>query len=141
LIALACALALVAMPAGDLPAQTSRQPAKPAAAAPEPPPPEPPPPYEPQLLRLAELLGALSFLRPLCGHGDGAEWRARMAALIEAEATTQSRKDTLAGAFNRGYGGFARTYRVCTPSARLAIERYVAEGAALSRAVANRYRG
>ena len=32
----------------------------------------PPPPYEPQLLRLSEILGALSYLRDLCGAGG---WR------------------------------------------------------------------
>ena len=34
---------------------------------------EPPPPiYEDKLLRLSEILGALSFLRDLCGEADGA---------------------------------------------------------------------
>ena len=30
-----------------------------------------PPPYEPQLLRLAEMIGALAYLRDLCAAGDG----------------------------------------------------------------------
>ena len=45
-----------------------------------------PPPYEAQLLRLTEMIGALAYLRDLCGAGDGDEWRVKMTALLNAEA-------------------------------------------------------
>lgn len=135
-------------PAQRTPAQPSVQPPAAATPAPQPlpPAPEPPPaPYEPQLLRLSEIMGALSFLRDLCTEtgqaSDGPLWRQRMGELIEAEATTQARKERLAGAFNRGFRSFQQNYRRCTPSAKLAIERYVQEGAKLTRDVTNRYGG
>jgi len=104
--------------------------------------PEPPPaPYEKELLRLAEVVGSLAFLRSLCQAPEAAEWPKRMQALIDAEGTTPGRRERLAGAYNRGYRGFALTYRVCTPSATEAVNRYVAEGEALSRALAGRYGG
>ena len=68
-------------------------------------------------MRLSEIIGALAFLRGLCAAPDAAEWPARMKALMEAEGVTPGRRDRLAGAYNRGYRGYALTYRVCTPAA------------------------
>ena len=116
--------------------------AKPAEPAPPPLAPElPPPPYEKELLRLAEILGSLAFLRGLCTAADAPEWPNRMQTLVDAEGVTPARKERLAGAYNRGYRAFALTYRVCTPSAHEATTRYLAEGETLSRTLAGRYGG
>jgi uncharacterized protein (TIGR02301 family) len=119
------------------------------AAAPKPPelppsqplPEAPPPPYEKELLRLSELLGSLAFLRTLCGGADAPEWQKRMQALMDAEGAVPARRDRLAGAYNRGYRGYAVTYRQCTPSAAEATARYLKEGEDLSRSLAGRYGG
>ena len=101
---------------------------------------EPPPPiYEDQLLRLSEILGALSFLRRLCGEPDAAAWREEMSALLSAEQPGPQRRSRLIGRFNHGYETFNAVYRSCTPSANLAISRYLAEGQALSADVRSRY--
>lgn len=97
------------------------------------------PVYEAELLRLSEVIGALAFLRDLCGAPDAAEWPDRMRQLIESEGP--ERAPRLAGAYNRGYGGFALTYRVCTPAAGVAMARYLEEGDRLSRLIATRYGG
>ncbi|HEY8564868.1 MAG TPA: TIGR02301 family protein [Beijerinckiaceae bacterium] len=137
-------LPLIAWPS-QAPAQQVRrpaqqQPAKPAE--PPPPPPEPPPPpYERELLRFSEVIGSLSFLRGLCGAADAGEWQKRMQTLLEAEGTTQGRRERLAGAYNRGYRGYALTYRTCTTSAGEATARFLAEGDRLSRSLASRYGG
>lgn len=99
----------------------------------------PPPPYEPQLLRLSEILGALAYLRDLCGAKDGEEWRAKMSSLLEAEAKAGSRRQKLASAFNRGFRGYETTYRACTPNAESAISRYVQEGGRLAHEITYRY--
>ena len=123
----------------------SRATPKPAAKAPEKepaPPPEPPPaPYDRDLMRLSEIIGSLAFLRSLCAAPDAAEWPARMKALIEAEGVTPNRRDRLAGAYNRGFRGYALTYRVCTPAAHEAAGRFVAEGERLSHGLAGRFGG
>lgn len=98
-------------------------------------------PYEGPMLRLAETLGALTFLRDLCGAGDGPQWRERMQALLDAEGASEARRARLAGAFNRGFQGYAATYRVCTPNAELALSRRLAEGRKLSRDLAARWGG
>ena len=120
----------------------SPPPAPPKPEEPPPPPPEPPAaPYERDLLRLAEIIGSLAFLRTLCRAPDAGEWPQRMQALLDTEGATSNRRERLAGAYNRGYRGFALTYRVCTPSADLAVSRYLQEGEKLSRAIAGRFGG
>jgi uncharacterized protein (TIGR02301 family) len=99
------------------------------------------PPYETQLLRLSEIMGALAYLRDLCGDGDGGEYRARMATLLDAEAGAQERREKLAGAYNRGFRGYETTYRVCTPNARATIGRFVEEGGRIARDISYRYGG
>ncbi|WP_112663207.1 TIGR02301 family protein [Microvirga flavescens] len=103
---------------------------------------EPPPaPYEKDLLRLSEILGSLAFLRPLCSAPDAPEWPKRMQAIMENEGTSPGRKERLAGAYNKGYQAFSLTYRICTPSAIEASNRYLKEGNQLSRNIAGRYGG
>ena len=124
------------VPAQQRPSTAPQQEAQPAAPV------EPPPaPYEKELLRLAELMGALAFLRPLCAAPDGTEWPRRMQALLEAEGTSPGRRERLAGAYNKGYQGFGVTYRICTPSAQEASARYLKEGDGLTRLIASRYGG
>jgi uncharacterized protein (TIGR02301 family) len=98
-----------------------------------------PPPYEGELSRLAEILGALHYLRPLCGAQEGGRWRGEMQALIEAEAPTPERRNRMIASFNRGFSTYEQVYRSCTNAAGLAIHRYLDEGARLSREIATRY--
>ncbi len=127
------ALAAQRSAAKPAPSPTPTQQAKPA--------PDEPPPYEPQLLRMAEVIGALSYLRDLCGDGDGDAFRAKFTGLMETEGNTPARKETLAGAFNRGLQGYELTYHACTPAARQIVTRYLDEAARLARDIANRYGG
>ncbi|PPD46466.1 MAG: TIGR02301 family protein [Methylocystis sp.] len=99
----------------------------------------PPPPYEGQMTRLSEVLGALSFLRNLCGAGDGDDWRTKMSALLDAEAPEGPRRARFVAAYNRGFHGFEFTYRVCTPNAKAATGRYLAEAASISKDVTYRF--
>ncbi|MFK8253650.1 TIGR02301 family protein [Ancylobacter terrae] len=98
-----------------------------------------PPPYEAEMSQLAELMGALHYLRPLCGAKEGNRWRDEMQALIDAEQPSEARRSRLIAAFNRGYTSYQQVYRTCTPSAELAGRRYLDEGARLSRDIATRY--
>ena len=146
-LAVVAPLAVLAQQRGAAaPAQAARTtPAKPGEAAkpsePTPPPEPPAPPYEKDLLRLSEIVGSLAFLRSLCTAADATEWPKRMQALLETEGTTPGRRERLAGAYNRGYSGYALTYRTCTPSAAEATARYLKEGEQLSRNLAGRFGG
>ncbi|MDP4595006.1 MAG: TIGR02301 family protein [Beijerinckiaceae bacterium] len=98
-----------------------------------------PPPYEPKLLRLSEIMGALAFLQSLCASDEGAEWRTSMQQLIASEGKTPEQKARLAGAYNAGYRGYQLNYRRCTDNARLVISRYFSEGGKIAQDLATRY--
>lgn len=95
--------------------------------------------FETELARLSEILGALHYLRGLCGSKDGQKWRNEMRALLDAEAQAPERRTKLMASFNRGYSGFQQTYRTCTEAADVAIRRYLDEGAKISREITARY--
>lgn len=99
----------------------------------------PPPPYEDHLLRLSEILGALTYLRPLCEHEEGSVWREQMQALLETEQPDAPRRARLVDRFNRGYESFRSVYIVCTPAAAVATERYLNEGVKISADITARY--
>ncbi len=86
------------------------------------------PPYEPELIRLSEILGALHYLRPLCGHDEVDEWRQRMYSLLGAEVQNELRRRRLVERFNQSYRGFASVYQTCTPAAVEASRRFADEG-------------
>lgn len=85
-------------------------------------------PYDNDLMRLSEILGAIHYLRELCGAGDGQLWRDQMRQIIDSEGTSALRRARLTRRFNQGYRSYSRTYNACTPSAKTAIERFIAEG-------------
>jgi uncharacterized protein (TIGR02301 family) len=96
-------------------------------------------PFDANLQRLAEIMGALHYLRGICGANEGAKWRNEVQALIEAETPTGERRARMIAAFNRGYRGFQQSYRTCTPAADLVIRRYLEEGSKIARDVTARY--
>ncbi len=89
-------------------------------------------PYDDKLLRLSEIIGAVHYLRELCGANEGQYWRDRMRDLMDAEASSALRRARLTRAFNQGYRSYSRTYNTCSPSAQTAITRFITEGAQLS---------
>jgi uncharacterized protein (TIGR02301 family) len=95
-------------------------------------------PYESRLVRLAEILGALHYLRNLCGeHGD--RWRNEMDAILKSDNPDAATRTKLIASFNRGYRSYSDVYKTCTASATAAIERYMKEGSALSDDIVTRF--
>jgi uncharacterized protein (TIGR02301 family) len=107
------------------PAQQQRAPAQPDDK-----------PYDTQLLRLAELMGSLHYLRELCGANEGQNWRGIMQEIVAAEGTNALRRARFVESFNRGYRGYSRTYRSCTPTALTAIQRFVEQANTIAAALA-----
>lgn len=96
-------------------------------------------PYDEPLMRLAEILGAVHYLRELCSANDGQLWRQHMRTLIDAETTSAVRKARITRSFNQGYRNYSRTYTTCTPSAQTAIDRFMAEGIEISEGLVSRF--
>jgi uncharacterized protein (TIGR02301 family) len=95
-------------------------------------------PYESRLARLAEILGALHYLRNLCGE-HSSKWRDEMDAILKSENPAPEERAKLIGSFNRGYRSYSDVYHTCTESATAAIALYMKEGAALSDDIATRF--
>ena len=89
-------------------------------------------PYDQKIYRLSEILGAIHYLRELCGAAEGQRWRESMKELLEAEGSNAIKRATLSQRFNRGYRGYSRTYRSCTASAQATIERFLKEAIDIS---------
>jgi uncharacterized protein (TIGR02301 family) len=96
------------------------------------------PPYQPQMERLAEILGSLYFLNPLCAEAR-TDWRQELADLVTLDQPDEDRQQRLYGAFNGGYQAFARLYRSCTPSAEEALTRLLVEAETTARDIHTRF--
>ena len=102
--------------------------------------PDLPPPYEARLLRLAEILGSVQYLRNLCNSEGETSWRESMQALLDSEtAGEENRREQLTAGYNRGFRAFASVYTTCTDAALVAEERYRREGATLVAEIVARY--
>lgn len=96
------------------------------------------PPYQRQMERLAEIMGSLYFLQPLCNPGPD-DWRDQMAELIALDEPDEDRRQRLAGAFNLGYAAYSRSHRACTPAARAAMTRLLVEAERTAREIHTRF--
>jgi uncharacterized protein (TIGR02301 family) len=96
------------------------------------------PPYQGQMERLAEIMGSLYFLQPLCKAGNE-DWRAQIGELINLDEPDEDRRQRLTGAFNEGYTAYARLHRLCTASAREALTRLLVEAEKTAREMHSRY--
>jgi uncharacterized protein (TIGR02301 family) len=96
------------------------------------------PPYEQQMERLAEILGSLYFLSPLCSKATD-DWRAELADLVTLDQPDEDRQQRLYGAFNAGYAAYSRLYRTCTLSAGEALTRLLIEAETNARDIHSRF--
>ena len=89
-------------------------------------------PYDDKLIRLSEILGAVHYLRELCGGNEGQVWRDRMRELIETDKGSALRRVKLTKSFNHGYRSYRRTYQSCNAPAQATLAKFVSEGVELS---------
>lgn len=98
-----------------------------------------PPAYDEQMMRLAEILGSLHYLRELCGAKEGQLWREQMEEMIALEEPTEIRRARLIARFNRGFRGYREIYRECTPAAAEAANRHLRQGVRLATEIPSRF--
>lgn len=108
-------------------------------ALPTTPDPDEPVSYDPELARLATILGSLHYLRNLCGDISN-QWRDEMEAIIIGDKMESLRKKRAISAFNDGYQAFSNTYAECSPRAIEAIGKFQTEGAKLTATILTRYK-
>ncbi len=96
-------------------------------------------PYDDTLAKLAEVLGALHHLRPLCGAPEAQTWRDQMQTILDAEQPSRERRQRIVDRFNQSYRGLAAVHRRCTPAARALAETYRLRGEALGHDLVTRW--
>lgn len=85
-------------------------------------------PYDDRLAELAETLGALHHLRPLCGAPESQTWRDQMTAVLEAEQPSRERRQRLVDRFNQAYRSLSAAHPTCDPAARALVDIYRRRG-------------
>ena len=95
--------------------------------------------YDPELARLATILGSLHYLRNLCGE-TGNQWREEMETIMLSDKMESLRKKRAIAAFNDGYQAFSASYTQCNPRAIEAIGKFQAEGTSLTATILTRYK-
>ena len=98
-----------------------------------------PPAYTSQMLRLAEILGAVHYLRNLCGADEGMLWRDQMENIVKNEDPTPQRKAEIISRFNRGFRTYQEIHRVCGPTAVEAVNLYMRQGRRLAGEIPGRF--
>jgi uncharacterized protein (TIGR02301 family) len=89
-------------------------------------------PYDEKLMRLSEILGAVHYLRELCGANEGQKWRDSMKELMDTEGSSALRRARLTRSFNNGYRAYSRNYSACSATVQSAITRFLTEGAEIA---------
>ena len=97
-------------------------------------------PYDAELLRLAEIMGALHFLIQLCDGEGASQWRDQMTALLDAEQPDADRRARFVDRFNRGFETYRSVYRTCTElGAPWRSARSETAGSAIAADISSRY--
>lgn len=98
------------------------------------------PPYDAHLVRLAEIIGSLHYLRSLCKAPDDTDWRQSMQELLDSETEGEAqRRAKLTASYNRGYRAFAAVHTNCSDAAIAAEDLYRHEGETLTAEIVARY--
>ena len=84
--------------------------------------------YQSQLLRLAEVMGSLHYLRSLCDRNDSQIWRSNMMKLLDLERPPQDVRAQMVSRFNGSYEENRRNYSRCSSGARSRIRSLAGEG-------------
>ncbi|MEM8784814.1 MAG: TIGR02301 family protein [Pseudomonadota bacterium] len=75
--------------------------------------------YQAQMVELAEILGHLHHLRPLCVQREDQVWRNQMTELIQLENPPRERRNEIIKQFNAGFEAAQSQYRSCNQAAQL----------------------
>ncbi|WOF73179.1 TIGR02301 family protein [Parvibaculaceae bacterium PLY_AMNH_Bact1] len=96
---------------------------------------------EGEMVRLAEILGAVHHLREVCNANEGQLWRSKMQDLLRHEKPVPDMKELMVARFNRAYHQHRLAYPRCTGQARADAARFLDEGSGLTQRLAARTRG
>jgi uncharacterized protein (TIGR02301 family) len=88
--------------------------------------------YRADMVRLAEVLGAVHLLRERCGGREGQMWRRKMLEMLDIEASRKKDRDMLVNHFNKSYYAMRVNHSRCSMRTISEMNAYIDEGAAVA---------
>ncbi len=88
--------------------------------------------YWADVLRVAEILGSVHYMRDLCDGSEGQVWREKMRELLKATEPDEQTRELLVGHFNSAYHKARIAHGRCSGKTVTEINRLLDEGAKLS---------
>lgn len=88
--------------------------------------------YRADMVRLAEVLGAVHLLRERCGAREGQMWRRKMLEMLDIEASRKQERDMLINHFNKSYYAMRVNHSRCSMRTISEMNAYIDEGASLA---------
>lgn len=88
--------------------------------------------YRADMVRLAEVLGAVHLLRERCGGREGQMWRRKMLEMLDIEASSKKDRDMLVNHFNKSYYAMRVNHSRCSMRTISEMNAYIDEGAAVA---------
>lgn len=88
--------------------------------------------YWADVMRVAEILGGVHYLRDLCNGREGQVWREKMRELLDVTAPDADMRELLVSRFNAAYHKARAAHGRCTGETVTNLNRLTDEGANLS---------
>ena len=85
-----------------------------------------------RLVRIAEIMGGLHYLRGICDKENNQVWRGNMLRLLDLEQPPQDVRERMVSRFNSYFDREKRSYSTCNRKATREIKRLAGEGQQLT---------
>jgi len=85
-----------------------------------------------RLVRIAEIMGGLHYLRGICDKENNQVWRGNMLRLLDLEQPPQDVRERMVSRFNSYFDREKRSYSTCNRKTTREIKRLAGEGQQLT---------
>lgn len=88
--------------------------------------------HQTRLVRIAEIMGGLHYLRGICDKEKNQVWRGNMLRLLDLEQPPQDVRERMVSRFNSYFDREKRSHATCNRKATREIKRLAGEGQQLT---------
>ncbi len=88
--------------------------------------------HQTRLVRIAEIMGGLHYLRGICDKENNQVWRGNMLRLLDLEQPPQDVRERMVSRFNSYFDREKRSYSTCNRKTTREIKRLAGEGQQLT---------
>ncbi len=88
--------------------------------------------HQTRLVRMAEVMGGLHYLRGICDKEDNQVWRGNMMRLLDLEQPPQDVRERMVSRFNSYFDREQKSFSTCNRKATREIKKLAGEGQQLT---------